>query len=104
MASKTQETVKLVYTPKPGFVCPGEGWPAADHEESSQRLAAKKIKSGFYRDQFQKEVAVDNRESKANANKKAETQRATAISEADGAATAAKAVAQAVRSEHGRVK
>ena len=98
------EVTRLVYTPKPGFVCPGEGWPAADHDEPSKRLAAQKIKSGFYRDPFLKEVAEDNRESKENANVKAEERRNAAISVADTVAESAQKTAALVRREHGRTK
>ena len=101
---EANEVAHLVYPPKPGFVCNGEGWPAADHEEPSKRLAARKIKSGFYRDRFLKEVAEDNREGKANANAKADIKRAFAILEADNAASSAQETATRVRREHGRTK
>lgn len=99
---ETNEVAHLVYTPKPGFVCPGEGWPAADHEEPSKRLAARKIKSGFYRDRFLKEVAEDNRESKENANVKAEKVRVKDILDADEVATIAQTAATEMRRKHGR--
>ncbi len=42
--------MKLVYKPKPGFLSPGHGWPARNHNEPDERLAARKIASGFYRE------------------------------------------------------
>ncbi len=98
------DIVKLVYTPKLGFECPGSGWPAADHDEPSSRLAAKKIKSGFYRDRFKKEVVADNSESKKTANEKAKTQATSAIGEADAAVSEARDAAHKTRVEHGRAR
>ena len=40
---------KLTYIPKTGFACPGEGWPAASHDEPDAGLAVRKVASGFYR-------------------------------------------------------
>lgn len=94
--------MKLIYLPKPGFECPGGGWPAADHEEPSKRLAAAKIRSGFYRDRLQREVAVDNRESKDSANAKAEETRKTEIAVADDAAAIAQTAATETRRKYGR--
>ena len=100
----TSETVKLIYQPKPGFECPGEGWPAADHEEPSVRLAARKIKSGFYRDRYKKEVTADDSASKKAVNEKAKTQATSAIEGADAAVSEAREAAHRTRVEHGRAK
>ena len=99
---ETNEVAHLVYTPKPGFVCPGEGWPAADHEEPSKRLAAQKIRSGFFRDRFLQEEKADNRKSKENANVKAEATRVGEITAADDAAAIAQTAATEMRRKHGR--
>ncbi len=40
--------MKLVYIPKAGFSCPGDGWPAADHDEPDNALAKRKVASGWY--------------------------------------------------------
>ncbi len=96
------EVAHLVYIPKPGFVCPGDGWPAADHEEPSKRLAAQKIRSGFFRDRFLREEAADNRESKASANAKAEETRVGEIAAADDTVAIAQTAATETRRKHGR--
>ncbi len=40
--------MKLVYKPKVGFMGPGSGWPAGDHEEKNEKVAEAKLNSGFY--------------------------------------------------------
>lgn len=42
---------RLTYIPKEGFACPGDGWPASDHEEPDKELAVRKVKSGWYRNE-----------------------------------------------------
>ena len=39
---------ELTYVPKAGFAAPGNGWPAADHEEPNEEVAQEKVNSGFY--------------------------------------------------------
>ena len=46
-------TMKLVYIPREGFACPSDGWPASDHDEPDKKLAAEKVKSGWYREEKQ---------------------------------------------------
>lgn len=48
VAAQARRNMKLTYTPKRGMACPGDGWPAADHEEPDTKLAKAKVASGFY--------------------------------------------------------
>lgn len=97
--------MKLTYTPKPGVACPGDGWPARDHEESDPKLAAKKVASGFYRRPNAKEQREAEREraaSKALANAKFQEAASEEIAAADGAVEAAKETAARTRQRLGK--
>lgn len=116
--------MKLIYTPKQGFECPGEGWPAADHEEGDADVAEAKIASGFFYGGTPKEYRAAIRRadaetaavieaakqeavrqeaaSKKAANEKAQLARDNEIAAADKEAVVAKETASETRKRLGR--
>lgn len=97
--------MRLTYIPKAGVDCPGDGWPAANHEELDPRLAARKIASGFYRQENTKERREGERalkESKALANRKYQEAVSEEVASADQAVSEAQKAAITTRKRLGR--
>ena len=97
--------MRLTYSPKAGVDCPGDGWPAANHEESDPRLAARKVASGFYRQENAKERRDDERAQKAAkalANEKYQEAISEEVAAADQGIREAQEVATNVRKRLGR--
>ncbi len=97
--------MKLIYIPKAGVSCPGDGWPATDHEELDASIAARKVASGFYRRENQEEKIESDKEfkeAKQRANAKFDEAATYEIAAADQAVEAANEAAAETRRRLGR--
>ena len=103
--SKGGSAVRLTYIPRAGIACPSDGWPAANHDEPDAQLAARKVASGFYRRENDKERRAADREladSKKRANQKFDEAAKTEIRAAEGAVKDAQTNAVLTRQRLGK--